>query len=61
MSEVLTKRKRMSFEEWFKLLYHGYFEQPFQFEQLSKPGYVSDKIVPNDLNGGRTPRHSGGE
>lgn len=50
MSEVLTKRKMMSFEEWFKLLYHGYFEQPFQFEQLSKPRYVGDKIVPNDLN-----------
>lgn len=50
MSEVLTKRKKMMFSEWFRILHHGYFEKPFQFETLSKPKFVSGKAVPNDLN-----------
>lgn len=50
MWRVSTKCQRMKFCDWFRLLGHGTFEKPFQFEQLSRPEFVGDRIVPSDLN-----------
>lgn len=47
---VIAKRKKMMFREWMTLLHHGGFEKLFQFEELSKPLFFGNKVVPDDLN-----------
>lgn len=50
MWKVSTKCQKRKFCEWLRLLRHGTFEKSFQFERLSKPMFVSGKVVPDDLN-----------
>ena len=50
MWKVSTKRKKMLFGEWYRLLLHGSFEKQLQLELLTRPDFVGIRVVPTDLN-----------